>query len=140
MNLEISFKTQNVRSFNLSENGLFSMKKKIQAVMFEGDDILCLTNTQNWLAPQVCPLGAPPGTIFFDDCELLKVRNIDLSDRYDMTILRSQAGVCISYRSCMTKVWSTRLKALLMSTQAARTACGFFWSSVDWTKLSNLTR
>ena len=46
MNLEISLKTQNVRSFNLSENGLYSMKKKVQAVMFEGDDILCLTNTQ----------------------------------------------------------------------------------------------
>ena len=46
MNLEISFKTQNVRSFNLSETGLTSMKTKIKAAMFEGDDILCLTNTQ----------------------------------------------------------------------------------------------
>ena len=39
LNLEISLKTQNVRSFNLSENGLYSMKKKVQAVMFEGDDM-----------------------------------------------------------------------------------------------------
>ena len=46
MNLELSFKTQNVRSFNLSETGLISMKTKIKAVMFEGDNILCLTNTQ----------------------------------------------------------------------------------------------
>jgi hypothetical protein len=46
MNLEISLKTQNVRSFNPSETGLSSMKTKIKATMFEGDDILCLTNTQ----------------------------------------------------------------------------------------------
>ena len=46
MNLEISLKTQNVRSFNLSENGLSSMKTKIKATMLEGDDILLLTNTQ----------------------------------------------------------------------------------------------
>ena len=46
MNLELSLKTQNVRSFNLSENGLSSMKTKIKATMLEGDDILLLTNTQ----------------------------------------------------------------------------------------------
>ena len=46
MNLEISLKTQNVRSFNLSENGLCSMKTKIKATMLEGDEILLLTNTQ----------------------------------------------------------------------------------------------
>ena len=46
MNLEIAFKTQNVRSFNLSETGLISMKTKIKAAMLEGDNILCLTNTQ----------------------------------------------------------------------------------------------
>ena len=46
MNLELSLKTQNVRSFNLSENGLCSMRTKIKATMLEGDDILLLTNTQ----------------------------------------------------------------------------------------------
>ena len=46
MNLEISLKTQNVRSFNLSETGLCSMRTKIKATMLEGDDILLLTNTQ----------------------------------------------------------------------------------------------
>ena len=44
--LEISLKTQNVRSFNLSETGLCSMRTKIKATMLEGDDILLLTNTQ----------------------------------------------------------------------------------------------
>ena len=46
MNLELSLKTQNVRSFNLSETGLCSMRTKIKATMLEGDDILLLTNTQ----------------------------------------------------------------------------------------------
>ena len=46
MNLELSSKTQNVRSFDLSETGLISMKTKMKAAMFEGDNILCLTNTQ----------------------------------------------------------------------------------------------
>ena len=46
MNFEISLKTQNVRSFDLSETGLSSMKTKIKATMFEGDNILCLKNTQ----------------------------------------------------------------------------------------------
>ena len=46
MNLELSLKPQNVRSFNFSENGLSSMKTKIKATMLEGDDILLLTNTQ----------------------------------------------------------------------------------------------
>ena len=46
MNLEISLKTQNVRSFNLSETGLCSMRTKIKATMLEVDDILLLTNTQ----------------------------------------------------------------------------------------------
>ena len=46
MNLEISLKTQTVRSFNLIEIGLGSMRTKIKATMLEGDDILLLTNTQ----------------------------------------------------------------------------------------------
>ena len=46
MNLELSLKTKNVRSFNLSETGLCSMRTKIKATMLEGDDILLLTNTQ----------------------------------------------------------------------------------------------
>ena len=46
MNLEISLKTQNLRSFNPSETGLCSMRTKIKATMLEGEDILLLTNTQ----------------------------------------------------------------------------------------------
>jgi hypothetical protein len=44
--LEISLKTQSVRSFNLSETGLCSMRTKIKVTMPEGDNILLLTNTQ----------------------------------------------------------------------------------------------
>ena len=46
MNLELSLKTQNVRSFNMSENGLVSMRKKVQAAVMEDDDIIMLTNVQ----------------------------------------------------------------------------------------------
>ena len=42
MNLELPLKTQNVRSFNMSENGLVSMRKKVM----EDDDIIMLTNVQ----------------------------------------------------------------------------------------------
>ena len=46
MNLELSLKTQNVRSFNMSENGLVSMRKKVKAAMMEDDDVIMLTNVQ----------------------------------------------------------------------------------------------
>ena len=46
MNLELSLKTQNVRSFNMSENGLVSMREKVQAAVMEDDDIIMLTNVQ----------------------------------------------------------------------------------------------
>ena len=46
MNLELSLKTQNVRSFNLSENGLTSMRKKVKAAILEEDDVIMLTNVQ----------------------------------------------------------------------------------------------
>ena len=46
MNLELSLKTQNVRSFNMSENGLVSMRKKVKAVLMEDDDVIMLTNMQ----------------------------------------------------------------------------------------------
>ena len=42
MNLELSLKTQNVRSFNMSENGLVSMRKKVKAALIEDDDIIML--------------------------------------------------------------------------------------------------
>ena len=51
------------------------------------------------------PKYAPGSNIRVDFAPLYD-RYIDLSDKYDITILRSHAGVCISYRS-------TRLKALL---------------------------
>ena len=46
MNLELSLKTQNVRSFNTSENGLVSMRKKVKAALMEDDDVIMLTNVQ----------------------------------------------------------------------------------------------
>ena len=46
MNLDISLKCQNTRSFNLSESGLTSMRKKVKAAMMEEDDIIMLTNVQ----------------------------------------------------------------------------------------------
>ena len=46
MNLELSLKTQNVRSFNMSENGLASMRKKVKAALLEEDDVIMLTNVQ----------------------------------------------------------------------------------------------
>ena len=46
MNLELSLKTQNVRSFNVSENGLMSMRKKAKAAIMEEDDVIMLTNVQ----------------------------------------------------------------------------------------------
>ena len=46
MNLELSLKTQNIRSFNMSENGLVSMRKKVKAAVLEDDDIIMLTNVQ----------------------------------------------------------------------------------------------
>ena len=46
MNLELSLKTQNVRSLNLSETGLTSMRTKIKAAFFEGDNIICLAKVQ----------------------------------------------------------------------------------------------
>ena len=46
MNLELSLKTQNARSFNMSENGLVSMKKKGKAAIMEDDDVIMLTNVQ----------------------------------------------------------------------------------------------
>ena len=42
MNLELSLKTQNVRSFN----GLTSMRKKVKAAILEEDDVIMLTNVQ----------------------------------------------------------------------------------------------
>ena len=47
MNLELSLKTQNVRSFNMSENGLVSMRKKVKAAMMEDDDVIMLINVQH---------------------------------------------------------------------------------------------
>ena len=45
MNISLSIKTQNVRSFNLSsQDGFF--KNKIKAVVLEQDDIILMTNTQ----------------------------------------------------------------------------------------------
>ena len=45
MNINLSIKTQNVRSFNLSsQDGSF--KNKIKAVVLEQDDIILMTNTQ----------------------------------------------------------------------------------------------
>ena len=45
MNINLSIKTQNVRSFNLSsQDGFF--KNKIKAVVLEQDDIILMTNTQ----------------------------------------------------------------------------------------------
>ena len=46
MNLELSLKTQNVRSFNMSENGLVSMRKKAKAAILDDDDVIMLTNVQ----------------------------------------------------------------------------------------------
>ena len=46
MNLDATFKTQNIRSFNLSETGLTSMRKKVKAALLEEDDIVMLTNVQ----------------------------------------------------------------------------------------------
>ena len=46
MNLELSLKTQNVRSFNMSKNGLVSMRKKVKAAILEEDDVIMLTNVQ----------------------------------------------------------------------------------------------
>ena len=46
MNLELSLKTQNIRSFNLSETGLVSMRKKVKAAILEEDDVIMLTNVQ----------------------------------------------------------------------------------------------
>ena len=45
MNISLSIKTQNVRTFNLSsQDGFF--KNKIKAVVLEQDDIVLMTNTQ----------------------------------------------------------------------------------------------
>ena len=45
MNISLTMKTQNVRSFNLSsQDGFF--KNKTKAVTLEQDDIILLTNTQ----------------------------------------------------------------------------------------------
>ena len=45
MNISLSIKTQNVRTFNLSsQDGFF--KNKIKAVVLEQDDIILMTNTQ----------------------------------------------------------------------------------------------
>ena len=46
MNLDATFKIQNIRSFNLSETGLSSMRKKVKAALLEEDDIVMLTNVQ----------------------------------------------------------------------------------------------
>ena len=46
MNLELSLKTQNVRSFNMSENGLVSLRKKVRPALMEDDDVIMLTNVQ----------------------------------------------------------------------------------------------
>ena len=46
MNLELSLKTQNVRSSNMSENGLVSMRKKVKAAMMEDDDVIMLTRNK----------------------------------------------------------------------------------------------
>ena len=45
MNISLTLKTQNVRSFNLSSNDGF-FKNKVKAVTLEQDDIILLTNTQ----------------------------------------------------------------------------------------------
>ena len=45
MNINLSIKTQNVRSFNLSSHD-GSFKNKIKAVVLEQDDIILMTNTQ----------------------------------------------------------------------------------------------
>ena len=45
MNISLAVKTQNMRSFNLSnKDGLF--RNKVKAATLEQDDILLLTNTQ----------------------------------------------------------------------------------------------
>jgi hypothetical protein len=46
MNLELSLKTQNIRSFNFSETGLTSMRTKVKAAILESDDVIILTNVQ----------------------------------------------------------------------------------------------
>ena len=45
MNISLTLKTQNVRSFNLSSNVGF-VKKEVKAVTREQDDIILLTNTR----------------------------------------------------------------------------------------------
>ena len=46
MNISLSIKTQNVRSFNLSDKNDFKTKAKIDACLYEMDDIILLTNVQ----------------------------------------------------------------------------------------------
>ena len=46
MNISISIKTQNVRSFNLSDKNDYKTKAKIEACLSEMDDIILLTNVQ----------------------------------------------------------------------------------------------
>ena len=45
MNISLTLKTQNVRSFNLSSNDGFFMNT-VKSVTLEQDDIILLTNTQ----------------------------------------------------------------------------------------------
>ena len=84
--------------------------------------------------PRKTPCGAEPGRDLGEDTAPLKRKTMLLPVRYEIRILSSQPGTCMSCRSSITREWSTRLKALERSMSPSITAWGTVLSTVAWMK------
>ena len=86
------------------------------------------------ITPRTVPWGPPAGSNWGFAEAPFTWTITDLSERYEKSIFKRNGGQFMSYRSWMTRLWSTLLKALERSMKTDKTEKGSFLSSTEKTK------